>query len=61
MEYLDLPELVQHEVLDFFKSREFINEQTENYALSELNVNSNTYPIFNTTINKIIFKKIKSV
>jgi len=55
IEYGDLPNNVQQKVLEFFKSKEFIVDQTQNYALDEITAGNNTYPKFNTIINNIMF------
>ena len=55
VEYGDLPNEVQSEVLEFFKSEEFIENQAQNYALNDITANSDTYPVINTVINYIIF------
>lgn len=58
IEYGSLPNNVKDEVLDFFNSDEFLLDQAQDYALSQITANPSplTYPGFNTKINDIEFK-----
>lgn len=56
MEYGTLPIPVQQEVIEFLKSKEFTIKQVQNYVLSELQMDYNTYPKFNGIINDIEFE-----
>jgi len=60
LEYGDLSNYVQKEVLEFFKSDEFIRDQAEEYALKEItflpkNESIQSIPIFDTHITNIKF------
>ncbi len=55
VEFGDLPSSVRKEVLEFFKSDEFITDQAQNYALNEITAGHLTYPEFDTIINKVVF------
>lgn len=58
IEYGDLPDYVQDEVIDFFNSDEFIVDQAQNYAFDQITAgtSNSTYPGFNTIINDVEFK-----
>ena len=60
VEYGKIPSEVQKEVLNFLNSKYFINDQAENYALSEIAAmpqgsKYESYPVFDTKIHDIKF------
>jgi hypothetical protein len=55
IEFIDLPVDVQKEVIDYFRSDEFIGYQVQDYVLNEIQINYDTYPKFNGIVDSITF------